>query len=89
MWLPGYCERSEQTFTCDVHHLCHVAPRVLRTESDVLKAELEMVFGKGLQYAVEEEASIPSSDVAVITLAVLLALSMLVLMLILVLSVLK
>jgi hypothetical protein len=58
-------------------------------ESDALKKELEKVFGKGLQYAVEEEESVPTSDVAVIALAVLLAISMLVLMLIVALSVVK
>ena len=77
------------TFTCDLHHLWRVAPRILRTESEALKAELEMVFGKGLQYAVEEEVAAPTSDAAVIALAVLLTISMLALMLIVVLSVLK
>ncbi|XP_030207359.1 protocadherin Fat 4 isoform X1 [Gadus morhua] len=62
---------------------------ILRMESDALKKELEKVFGKGLQYAVEEEESVPTSDVAVIALAVLLAISMLVLMLIVALSVVK
>ncbi|CAL8333307.1 unnamed protein product [Merluccius merluccius] len=61
----------------------------LLSESDAVKAELEMLFGKGLEYAVEDEAYVQTSDVAVITLSVLLALSMLVLMLIVVLSIVK
>ena len=63
-----------------------MAPRILRTESEALKAELEMVFGKGLQYTVEEEVAAPTSDAAVMALAVLLTISMLALMLIVVLS---
>ncbi|CAL8329316.1 unnamed protein product [Lota lota] len=61
----------------------------LQSEADAVKAELEMLFGKGLQYAVEEEASVQTSDVAVVALGVLLGISMLALIVIVVLSIVK
>jgi len=54
-----------------------------------VKAELERLFGKGLQYIVEEDLDVETSNAVVIALGVLLGVTMLALLVIVVFSIVK